>query len=260
MSTMWSKPCLNKNTNTNSNTNTSSNADNTGVAFGTNSSSSPLPFSPLSPLPTTSSTSIKSMEDIWKDINLAFLKDPPGHRPPTSPAAISTSINGVGVGFQGAVLTNFLAGTARDYSPRGSGFGSDVPATRLSLNSSEPDAQGVAASAGRVQLSCGRGGGLVADALPLVPGFSPSCGKRSSEVGGSNDRRDRKFKRSVKNRESAARSRARRQAYTTGLEIEIAHLQKENAKLRRQQEKLCLAPPPEIPQKKRLQRTFTAPF
>lgn len=28
------------------------------------------------------------------------------------------------------------------------------------------------------------------------------------------------------------------QAYTTGLEIEIAHLQKENAKLRRQQEKV----------------------
>ncbi|XP_030446864.1 protein FD-like [Syzygium oleosum] len=245
---MWSAPCLNKNTSA-----SNSNADNSNGV----SSSSPLPFSPLSPLPTTSSTSIKSMEDIWKDINLAFLKDPPEHRRSAAPAAISTSIDGVG--FQGAVLTNFLAGPARDYSPRGSGFGSDVGATRLSLNCSEPDAEGVAA-AGQVQVPCGRGGGVGADSPPLVPGFSPFCGKRSSDNGGGNDRCDRKFKRLVKNRESAARSRARRQAYTTGLEIEIARLQKENAKLRRQQEKLRLVPRTEIPKKKTLQRTFTSPF
>ncbi|XP_030527150.1 bZIP transcription factor 27-like [Rhodamnia argentea] len=254
MSTMWSTPRLNKNATANN-----GNAENNGVTVVAYSSSSPLPFSALSPLPTAPSTSIKSMDDIWKDINLGFLKDPPDHRQPPAPAAISTSINGVGLGFQGTVLTNFLAGPARDYPPRGSGFGSDVPTTRLSLNSSEADAQGVAA-AGQVQGPCGRGGGVGADSPPLVPRFSSLCGKGSSNNGDRNDPRDRKFKRLVKNRESAARSRARRQAYTTGLEIEIAHLQKENANLRRQQEKLRLAPPPDIPKKKRLQRTFTAPF
>ncbi|KAI3431996.1 BZIP domain-containing protein [Psidium guajava] len=255
MSTVRSTPCLNKNANANN-----GNAENNGVTVvAYSSSSSPLPFSPLSPLPTTTSTSIKSMEDIWKDINLAFLKDPPDHRQPPAPAAISASIDGIGVGFQGAVLTNFLAGPARDYPPRGSGFRSDVPTTRLSLNSSEPDAQGVG-DAGQVQGPCGCGGSVGADSPPLVPGFSSLWGKTSSNNGGRNDPRDRKFKRLVKNRESAARSRARRQAYTTGLEIEIAHLQKENAVLRRQQEKLRLAPPPEIPKKKRLQRTFTASF
>lgn len=257
MSAMWSKPCLNKN-NANTAASNGSNPENSGVAVVAYSLSSPLPFSPLSPIPTASSASIKSMEDIWKDINLAFLKDTPGHCPPASPAAISTSVDGV-VGLQGAALTNFLAGPARDYSPRGSAFGSDVPATRLSLNSTGPDDQGVAA-AGRVQVPSGRRGGVGPEAPPLVTGFSPLRVKSISDIGGGSDRRDRKFKRSVKNRESAARSRARRQAYTSGLEIEIAHLQKENAKLRRQQEKLRLAPPPEIPKKKRLQRTFTAPF
>ncbi|KAH9614158.1 hypothetical protein KSS87_022730 [Heliosperma pusillum] len=46
---------------------------------------------------------------------------------------------------------------------------------------------------------------------------------------------DRRYKRMMKNRESAARSRSRRQAYTSELEREIAELLKENAKLRKQQ-------------------------
>ncbi|XP_010666911.2 protein FD isoform X1 [Beta vulgaris subsp. vulgaris] len=45
-----------------------------------------------------------------------------------------------------------------------------------------------------------------------------------------------RHKRMMKNRESAARSRARRQAYTTQLEREHAELKEENAKLRKQQE------------------------
>ncbi|XP_047958017.1 bZIP transcription factor 27-like [Salvia hispanica] len=46
---------------------------------------------------------------------------------------------------------------------------------------------------------------------------------------------DRHHKRMIKNRESAARSRARKQAYTNELELEVAHLLQENAMLRKQQ-------------------------
>uniref|UniRef100_A0A2P2MEC5 Uncharacterized protein MANES_05G174500 n=1 Tax=Rhizophora mucronata TaxID=61149 RepID=A0A2P2MEC5_RHIMU len=39
----------------------------------------------------------------------------------------------------------------------------------------------------------------------------------------------------IKNRESAARSRARKQAYTTELEEEVAQLKEENQKLQKKQ-------------------------
>lgn len=48
---------------------------------------------------------------------------------------------------------------------------------------------------------------------------------------------DRRRLRLIKNRESADRSRARRQAYTNELEQEIENLKKENAKLKQQLEK-----------------------
>jgi ABA responsive element binding factor len=40
----------------------------------------------------------------------------------------------------------------------------------------------------------------------------------------------------IKNRESAARSRARKQAYTVELEAEVSQLKEENMRLRKQQE------------------------
>ncbi|KAL8233914.1 hypothetical protein R6Q59_020014 [Mikania micrantha] len=51
---------------------------------------------------------------------------------------------------------------------------------------------------------------------------------------------DRRHKRMIKNRESAARSRARKQACTNELESEVERLKKENAKLRRQQQQLLM--------------------
>nr|CAD1830538.1 unnamed protein product [Ananas comosus var. bracteatus] len=51
---------------------------------------------------------------------------------------------------------------------------------------------------------------------------------------------DHRKKRLIKNRESAARSRARKQAYTNELEQEVAHLLDENSRLRRQYEELRL--------------------
>ncbi|KAK8948168.1 ABSCISIC ACID-INSENSITIVE 5-like protein 6 [Platanthera guangdongensis] len=49
---------------------------------------------------------------------------------------------------------------------------------------------------------------------------------------------DRRQKRIIKNRESAGRSRARKQAYANELEMEIVQLAKENATLKKEQEEV----------------------
>jgi hypothetical protein len=81
--------------------------------------------------------------------------------------------------------------------------------------------------------------------LPVDPfAFSfPSSSRRAapatvqaSAVGsGSGDRRQ---KRMIKNRESAARSRARKQAYTNELELELAQLRRENSMLIKREQDL----------------------
>ncbi|KAF2584517.1 hypothetical protein F2Q70_00033881 [Brassica cretica] len=93
--------------------------------------------------------------------------------------------------------------------------------------------------------------------------FGKKRGQESNEGSG-----NRRHKRMIKNRESAARSRARKQewfdyhlqAYTNELELEVAHLQAENAKLRRQQDQLKMAAANQQPKKKTLQRSSTSPF
>ncbi|KAE9590224.1 hypothetical protein Lal_00027936 [Lupinus albus] len=72
---------------------------------------------------------------------------------------------------------------------------------------------------------------------------------------------ERRQKRMIKNRESAARSRSRKQAYTQELEIKVSHLEEENEKLRRQCEimkVLPCAPPPDP--KHQLRRTGSTTF
>ncbi|XP_048326228.1 ABSCISIC ACID-INSENSITIVE 5-like protein 2 [Ziziphus jujuba] len=72
---------------------------------------------------------------------------------------------------------------------------------------------------------------------------------------------ERRQKRMIKNRESAARSRARKQAYTNELENKVSRLEEENERLRKQRElekMLPCAPPPEP--KYQLRRTTSAPF
>ncbi|XP_022939732.1 ABSCISIC ACID-INSENSITIVE 5-like protein 2 [Cucurbita moschata] len=72
---------------------------------------------------------------------------------------------------------------------------------------------------------------------------------------------ERRQKRMIKNRESAARSRARKQAYTNELENKVSRLEEENERLRKRKElekMLPLAPSPEP--KYQLRRTSSAPF
>ncbi|XP_027352422.1 ABSCISIC ACID-INSENSITIVE 5-like protein 3 isoform X2 [Abrus precatorius] len=72
---------------------------------------------------------------------------------------------------------------------------------------------------------------------------------------------ERRQKRMIKNRESAARSRARKQAYTQELEIKVSRLEEENERLRRRNEierVLPTVPPPDP--KHQLRRTSSAPL
>nr|CAB3496086.1 unnamed protein product [Digitaria exilis] len=75
----------------------------------------------------------------------------------------------------------------------------------------------------------GVGAGPVLDALYHEGGGKRAGGAEHGVAERSNERRK---KRMIKNRESAARSRARRQAYTNELENKIVQLQAENDRLR----------------------------
>ncbi|XP_056844030.1 bZIP transcription factor 27 [Raphanus sativus] len=85
-------------------------------------------------------------------------------------------------------------------------------------------------------------------------------GKKRGGQDSDESRGDRRHKRMIKNRESAARSRARKQAYTNELELAVSHLQKENARLKRQEEQLKMAEATQHQAKRKLQRSWTAPF
>ncbi|MFS7933761.1 putative transcription factor bZIP family [Helianthus anomalus] len=71
---------------------------------------------------------------------------------------------------------------------------------------------------------------------------------------------ERRQKRMIKNRESAARSRARKQAYTHELENKISRLEEENERLKRQKEVGQVLPSASPPKPKfPLRRTISAP-
>lgn len=194
------------------------------------------------------------MEDLWKDIQLSSLHDNP--------------------------TTNSTTTTFQDFlSPRRKPPPPPPSATAGPRDEEEEDQR--AASVGSAP--CFRASNSVNSQLKPLPvassgSFSacssncvllsciPRKNKRVSEEDqprNDDSGSDRRYKRMMKNRESAARSRARRQAYTTELEREVAQLMAENAKLREGlQQKLLLSAPAEKERlKKRTHtRSLTAPF
>ncbi|KAK6938987.1 Basic-leucine zipper domain [Dillenia turbinata] len=233
--------------------------------------SSPSSFSPSSPIPSNK----KSMEEVWKDITLSSLADQPT---PTNDLHNPTATNHH-TGLRGLILQDFFSrslnkGPHNFISPSAAMDGvpaSPAPATMLSLTPG-PDfhfldtGSDFATPSPQLQSRGSTGAASFMsslsnnfDALPSPPAFaSINSKKRGSE--NDDNSSDRRHKRMIKNRESAARSRARKQAYTNELELEIAHLMEENARLRRQQEKLCFAATSQLPKKNTLQRSLTAPF
>ncbi|XP_073006501.1 bZIP transcription factor 23-like [Typha latifolia] len=107
-------------------------------------------------------------------------------------------------------------------------------------------------------------------ALPLTPqiphiSLSPGRHKSSCHLNGRKSfsicgRAEGRNKRMIKNRESAARSRARKQAYTNELELEATQLLEENSKLKKEYEELRMEMAAQLPIKRKLlQRTLSAP-
>nr|QEO19217.1 putative bZIP transcription factor 27-like isoform X1 [Cymbidium ensifolium] len=230
----------------------------------------------------------KTMEEVWKDINLPAL----GHvsRPSTPSLSIEAPLPHKAAAasaaagrhsFRGMILQDFLAGAFKD-PPASAASGElpqlTLPPTVLSLSSSgtlrpgfdfsgfrpgPPNSNSDSGYPSHVAPAAAGGSGASDDIIasrypaPSAALFSskkliddPSC------ISGG----DRRFKRMIKNRESAARSRARKQAYTNELELKVAHLAEENTLLKKQNEKLRLAMAAQLPKRKALQRTSTAPF
>ncbi|KAF5746822.1 ABSCISIC ACID-INSENSITIVE 5-like protein 3 [Tripterygium wilfordii] len=96
--------------------------------------------------------------------------------------------------------------------------------------------------------------------MPAMSATSPEKKCRYSDEGKEKiiERRQRRM---IKNRESAARSRARKQAYTSQLEHEVLHLRKTNSWLKRQKEAEMLLTSYAIPMSRyQLRRTSSAPL
>ncbi|XP_038994891.1 protein FD-like [Hibiscus syriacus] len=203
----------------------------------------------------------RTMEEVWNEINLASLHD---H---SSREAFSVSSNPhiVLQDFLARPLTNEVPPTNREANTMLYGSPRPPPATVLSLNSGPGfdflDSVDPIRSSSRVQsgpISTVHAFNCPFEALAPSSSLASFGRKRVQEDDNGNG--DRRHKRMIKNRESAARSRARKQAYTTELELEVAHLMEENAKLRKQQEQLRVAAAAQFSRKHTLQRTSTAPF
>ncbi|XP_022640134.1 bZIP transcription factor 27-like isoform X2 [Vigna radiata var. radiata] len=169
---------------------------------------------------TNNTTNNKAMEDVWDGINLTSLS---GHNSDTTPTS-------KGANFQDFLARPFNSFTV-DTSP--------VTALTLSTCSEYPPRQ--------------KDLQLVHNASKTEPFAHPFSNKRAPP---SRDMRDARL---MKNRESAARSRARKQAYLFELKQKIKQLREENARLRKQQQLLGESATNEW-KKGNLYRTYTAPF
>ena len=192
-------------------------------------SSSPSIFSPSNNLLSQAQQKAETMEEVWKDISLASLHD---HTPADQELSMTSRPHSISHRHHhnsspNFILQDFLArpfnkdpptrmvSIIRDSTP----FGSPVPppATVLSLNSGpgfdflensdhpqRPNSQLQSNPISNISSFTSPFEGF--DSSPSLPSF---CKKRSQESDGSSG--DRRHKRMIKNRESAARSRARKQ-------------------------------------------------
>ncbi|XP_050223991.1 protein FD-like isoform X2 [Mercurialis annua] len=189
------------------------------------------------------------MEDVWKDINLSCLQDR------RRSAAVPNASNHHA--FPGMIIQDFLA---RPFGKDPAPPSSSGPINHT-LSSSVEDqdllnrvgSRNTAATI--LSLNCASNVGLQNH---LTRCLGSANGGTNGEENLENCK-ERRHKRQIKNREAAARSRARKQAYTQELEVEVANLLEENGRLKRQQEKLKAAPA-QLPKKKYLYRTSSAPI
>ncbi|XP_056164709.1 protein FD-like isoform X2 [Syzygium oleosum] len=210
------------------------------------SSSSSLLLSSSSPTSTGPPSSLRSMDDLWQDINLSSLCPPAA----TSSSAVHGDAN----------LQDFLGGGRGGGGP----FNEDpTPSSRKNAYDPDPSSSSwrLAPGSGLQNREKGARVGATSRARShrASGGVSPACNvcttktpsdahvkppapatvppplKRKSSMENNGESSDRRFQRLMKNRESAERSRARKQAYMMELEIEVERLHEENDRLRREQ-------------------------
>ncbi|CAN4083470.1 unnamed protein product [Withania somnifera] len=197
------------------------------------------------------------MEEVWKDINLSSLQD---HTTNYSRDHDHHHPHHQGATFGGMILQDFLARPFANEPSPAAATASPVPTnpaiTMLNLNSA-PQLHFFDNSNSILHPPT-----CISQVVPFeaLASVNASGRKRVVPETESNSTGDRRNQRMIKNRESAARSRARKQAYMNELEMEVAHLVEENAKLKKQQQQLRLAAAAQVPKKNSLYRTSTAPF
>ncbi|XP_023002654.1 ABSCISIC ACID-INSENSITIVE 5-like protein 5 isoform X2 [Cucurbita maxima] len=138
--------------------------------------------------------------------------------------------------------------------------GSALHGGRMGLVSLAAGAMPVATGSPANQLSSDGIGKSNGDTSSLSPVPYTLNGVRGRRCNGTLDRVvERRQRRMIKNRESAARSRARKQAYTMELEVEVAKLKEENQELR-QKQALKVMDTQQGTKKRCLRRTQTGPW
>lgn len=154
------------------------------------------------------------MEDVWKDISLASLCE---HN---SPAAANSATTNDRAALRGFIFQDFLAASSTKLAPASGLAAAPSPTTLLSLSSSGSDQhqhqiQSTPTSA-PVKSNPQRLHGTSTSSSSLISlsannlSVALDCKKRAVEESGDNSRRVR-HRRMIKNRESASRSRARKQ-------------------------------------------------
>ncbi|KAM7529578.1 hypothetical protein LguiB_032988 [Lonicera macranthoides] len=189
---------------------------------------------------------IRTMEEVWNDINLFSLHQHQHHPPATTTTATTLD-------FRGMTLQDFLSRPfSKDPSPANAVPAvycspapvPPTPATFLSLNSGQEHRHFHFLNNPEVTQHNDCSFGFDVAALGSSPANEKKRIPESEKCSG-----DRRHKRMIKNRESAARSRARKQEWTHDNDTFRSHLVH-----------LCIAEAAQFPKKNSLQRTSTAPF
>ncbi|KAJ6842011.1 ABSCISIC ACID-INSENSITIVE 5-like protein 2 [Iris pallida] len=215
----------------------------------------------------------KTVEEVWRDIQQGTNKDGEGRRsgqerqPTLGEMTLEDFLAKAGVVPEGSGKDgDSVTGAPQEYPQGTHWLYQQMPAL---------DQQSLMAGylPGRaVPQIMGKGSGQMLEATylegqmslspPMLGAMSDSQtpGKKRGHSGDTDKMVERRQKRMIKNRESAARSRARKQAYTNELENKVSRLEEENERLKKQKEldKLLYVPPPEP--KYQLRRTSSASF
>ncbi|XP_062191483.1 bZIP transcription factor TRAB1-like [Phragmites australis] len=191
--------------------------------------------------------------------------------PPVAPRPIQAVNNGSSIFFGNSGGANDIGAGAMGFAPVGIG-------DQAMGNGLMPGVAGMAGAAVTMSLvdtavaqldSVGKGNEDLSSPMAPVPYPFEGVIRGRRSGGGVEKVVERRQRRMIKNRESAARSRARKQAYTMELEAEVQKLKELNAELQKKQEEMMemqrnqvleVISNPNAQKKRCLRRTLTGPW